>query len=145
MTFHIVRMDEKIDKIALNYQLEVDEIKNINKYIRDWDHLIPGTKLKLPEISIALNQELDAYEPFIEEYYPKLSQNYNGFNQEIINIDSVNVNNQNLQENINNTIKQELILPKNSTYYPYQNYYLGYPYSNYYYQVNNRNKRKRVN
>ena len=48
-------MDEKIEKIALNYQLEVEEIKNVNKYIRDWDHLIPGTKLKLPEISIASN------------------------------------------------------------------------------------------
>ena len=145
MTFHIVRMDEKIEKIALNYQLDIEEIKAYNKYIKDWNHLIPGTKLRLPEISNTLNEELDNYEPFIEEYYPKLSQNYNGFNQEIINIDSVNVDNQNLQENINNTIKQELILPKNSAYYPYQNYYLGYPYSNYYYQVNNRNKRKRVN
>ena len=36
MTFHIVRMDEKIEKIALNYQLEVEEIKNVNKYIRDF-------------------------------------------------------------------------------------------------------------
>ena len=141
MTFHIVRMDEKIEKIALNYQLEIEEIKNVNKYIRDWDHLIPGTKLKLPEISIALNQELDAYEPFIEEYYPKLSQNYNELNKNTISDDTIN--NQNTSDNTNNIVKQELILPKNNTYYPYQNYYLGYPYSNYYYQVNNRNKRKR--
>ena len=75
MTFHIVRMDEKIERIALNYQLDIDEIKAHNKYIKDWDHLIPGTKLRLPEISIALNEELDNYEPFIEEYYPKLSKN----------------------------------------------------------------------
>ena len=141
MTFHIVRMDEKIEKIALNYQLEVEEIKNVNKYIRDWDHLIPGTKLKLPEISIALNQELDEYEPFIEEYYPKLSQNYNDLIKDAINDDTIN--NQNIQESTNNIVKQELVLPKNNTYYPYQNYYFGYPYSNYYYQVNSRNKRKK--
>ena len=30
MTFHIVRMNEKIEKIALNYQLDVDEIKSVN-------------------------------------------------------------------------------------------------------------------
>ena len=117
MTFHIVRMDEKIEKIALNYQLEVEEIKNVNKYIRDWDHLIPGTKLKLPEISIALNQELDEYEPFIEEYYPKLSQNYNDLIKDAINDDTIN--NQNIQESTNNIVKQELVLPKNNAYYPY--------------------------
>ena len=75
MTFHIVRMNEKIDKIALNYQLDVDEIKAVNSYIKDWNHLIPGTKLRLPEISNMLNEEIDNYEPFIEEYYPKLSIN----------------------------------------------------------------------
>ena len=56
MTFHIVRMNEKIEKIALNYQLDIDEIKSNNKYIKDWNHLIPGTKLRLPEISNVLNE-----------------------------------------------------------------------------------------
>ena len=79
MTFHIVRMDEKIEKIALNYQLDIEEIKEYNKYIKDWNHLIPGTKLRLPEISNVLNEELDNYEPFIEEYYPKLSNNYSNY------------------------------------------------------------------
>ena len=41
MTFHIVRMDEKLEKIALNYQLDIEEIKANNKYIKDWNHLIP--------------------------------------------------------------------------------------------------------
>ena len=84
MTFHIVRMDEKIEKIALSYQLDIDEIKANNKYIKDWNHLIPGTKLRLPEISNVLNDELDNYEPFIEEYYPKLSSNYDQNIKEIV-------------------------------------------------------------
>ena len=142
MTFHIVRMDEKIERIALNYQLDIDEIKAYNKYIKDWDHLIPGTKLRLPEISIALNEELDNYEPFIEEYYPKLSNNYENFND--VNVDMVSINNvinSNNQKN-NKVINQSLVLPKNNTYYPYSNYYFGYPYTSYYYSQQNRNKIK---
>ena len=142
MTFHIVRMDEKIERIALNYQLDIDEIKAHNKYIKDWDHLIPGTKLRLPEISIALNEELDNYEPFIEEYYPKLSNNYENFND--VNVDMVSINNvikSNNQKN-NKVINQSLVLPKNNTYYPYSNYYFGYPYTSYYYSQKNRNKIK---
>ena len=142
MTFHIVRMDEKIERIALNYQLDIDEIKAHNKYIKDWDHLIPGTKLRLPEISIALNEELDNYEPFIEEYYPKLSNNYENFND--VNVDMVSINNvikSNNQKN-NKVVNQSLVLPKNNTYYPYSNYYFGYPYTSYYYSHQNRNKIK---
>ena len=143
MTFHIVRMNEKIEKIALNYQLDVDEIKSVNSYIRDWDHLIPGTKLKLPEISNALNLELDNSEPFIEEYYPKLQNNYN-FSENVVPVvkESKVEQNNNKEESINNkVVNQELVLPKSNSYYPYQNYYLGYPYPNYYYQ-RNYNKRK---
>ncbi len=142
MTFHIVRMDEKIEKIALNYQLDIDEIKAHNKYIKDWEHLIPGTKLRLPEISIALNEELDNYEPFIEEYYPKLSNNYENFND--VNVDMVSINNVEETNNhkTNKVINQSLVLPKNNTYYPYSNYYFGYPYTSYYYSQQNRNKIK---
>ena len=142
MTFHIVRMDEKIERIALNYQLDIDEIKAHNKYIKDWDHLIPGTKLRLPEISIALNEELDNYEPFIEEYYPKLSNNYENFND--VNVDMVSINNviKNNNQKNNKVIYQSLVLPKNNTYYPYSNYYFGYPYTSYYYSQQNRNKIK---
>jgi hypothetical protein len=135
-------MDEKIERIALNYQLDIDEIKAHNKYIKDWDHLIPGTKLRLPEISIALNEELDNYEPFIEEYYPKLSNNYENFND--VNVDMVSINNvikSNNQKN-NKVVNQSLVLPKNNTYYPYSNYYFGYPYTSYYYSQQNRNKIK---
>lgn len=142
MTFHIVRMDEKIEKIALNYQLEIEEIKSHNKYIKDWDHLIPGTKLRLPEISLALNEELDNYEPFIEEYYPKLSNNYENFSD--TNVEMVSINNleePNTHKN-NKVVNQSLVLPKSNVYYPYSNYYVGYPYPPYYYPQQNRNKIK---
>lgn len=145
MTFHIVRMDEKIEKIALNYQLDIEEIKSYNKYIKDWNHLIPGTKLRLPEISNTLNEELDNYEPFIEEYYPKLSNNYSNYSESSDNVEMVNNEINEKNENSDKTVKkveQTLVLPKSNSYYPYQNYYFGTPYNSYYYQTINRNKRK---
>lgn len=72
MNIHIVRVNEKIEKIALLYNLTVDEIIDCNHHIKDWEHLIPGTKLKLPEIPEIVRTELDNTEPFIEEYYPKI-------------------------------------------------------------------------
>ena len=131
MTFHIVRMNEKIEKIALNYQLDIEEIKAYNKYIKDWNHLIPGTKLRLPEISNALNEELDNYEPFIEEYYPKLSNNYNNISEFDDNVEMVNkedvvdVNTFNLGKENSKLVNQSLVLPKSNTYYPFQNYYFN--------------------
>lgn len=145
MTFHIVRMDEKIEKIALNYQLDIDEIKEYNKYIKDWNHLIPGTKLRLPEISNVLNEELDNYEPFIEEYYPKLSNNYSNYSSvdnDVEMVSTVAENNDTKQDKNVKQVEQTLVLPKSNTYYPYQNYYFNYPYNPYYYQTRNRPKRK---
>ncbi len=141
MTFHIVRMNDKIEKIALSYQLDIEEIKECNKYIKDWNHLIPGTKLRLPEISNVLNEELDNYEPFIEEYYPKLSNNYEDLN----NITGEDLNDTNIIENdvLENIPKQQtLVLPKSQMYYPYQNYYFNYPYNLYYTTRFNHSKRK---
>lgn len=143
MTFHIVRMNEKIEKIALNYQLDIDEIKSNNKYIKDWNHLIPGTKLRLPEISNVLNEELDNYEPFIEEYYPKLSNNYNMVegNENTIMVDSIKTEPVISNNNTNSKqVSQSLVLPQNNPYYQYSNYYFNYPYHPYY---NNRNRSKR--
>ena len=143
MTFHIVRMNEKIEKIALNYQLDIDEIKSYNKYIKDWNHLIPGTKLRLPEISNVLNEELDNYEPFIEEYYPKLSNNYNMLegNENTIMVDSIKTEPVISNNNTNSKqVSQSLVLPHNNPYYQYSNYYFNYPYHPYY---NNRNRSKR--
>ena len=72
MNTHIVRVNEKIEKIASLYHLNIEEIIKMNKHIQDWDHLIPGTKIRLPEISETVQIELDNTEPFIEEYYPKI-------------------------------------------------------------------------
>lgn len=134
MTFHIVRMNEKIEKIALNYQLEIDEIKEMNKYIKDWNHLIPGTKLRLPEISNILDEELDNEEPFIEEYYPKLD--YSKY-EYVKNEEQIDHQEQNIPLNNDykkqNSIKQQLVLPNN--HYQQQHYYYQYPYymyQNYY-------------
>ncbi|MCM1259776.1 MAG: LysM peptidoglycan-binding domain-containing protein [Prevotella sp.] len=72
MNTHIVRVNEKIERIALIYNLTIDEIIKINHHIQDWEHLIPGTKIRLPEIPEIVQTELDNTEPFIEEYYPKI-------------------------------------------------------------------------
>lgn len=73
MNTHIVRVNEKIEKIANIYNLEIEEITKINHHIKDWQNLIPGTKLRIPEIPEIVKTELDNTEPFIEEYYPKIS------------------------------------------------------------------------
>ena len=48
--YHIVRMNEKLEQIALTYNLSVEEIKSNNQHIRDWGKLVAGTKLILPAI-----------------------------------------------------------------------------------------------
>ncbi len=72
MKFHIVSDQETLKEIAFKYDLTEEEIKKENKHIRMWNRLIPGTKLKIPVISEAMNQDLNDMEPFIEDYYPKL-------------------------------------------------------------------------
>ena len=72
MKYHIVSDQETLQKIAFLYDLTEEEIKKENKHIRLWNRLVPGTKLKIPVISEAMNQDLNDIEPFIEDYYPKL-------------------------------------------------------------------------
>lgn len=74
MNYHIVRTNETIEKIALLYNLSVTEIKSINQHITAWHNLIPGTKLRLPEIPENVSLELSDVEPFIEDYYPKITK-----------------------------------------------------------------------
>ncbi len=156
MNTHIVRVDEKIEKIASIYNLTTDEIIKINHHIRDWDHLIPGTKLRLPEIPEIIQTELDNTEPFIEEYYPKIElneylQTHN--EQEILS----NVNQpleQNLDDNAsakmpNNdaTINKPKKYPTYNPYYynnmsnPYYGYHPNY-YYNYYQRLRKKNNKK---
>lgn len=137
MNSHIVRVNEKIEKIANLYNLTVDEIKKINTHIRDWNNLLPGTKLRLPEISDMLNDEINNVEPFIEEYYPKIDKDI--YNKKEENITEINISNENNNHTgiIENNIKNK---SHNVHNYPYP-YYYNYPY-NQYKRVTNRNRKK---
>jgi len=83
MKFHIVRNDESIEDILFLYSISKDEIVEENKHIRMWDKLIPGTKLKIPAISEAVEQDVSDMEPFVEDYYPKLTDKDLDFEEEV--------------------------------------------------------------
>ena len=72
MKFHIVCEGESLRKIAFLYGLSEEELQKENKHIRVWERLIPGTKLKIPNIPEAVDLDINSMEPFVEDYYPKL-------------------------------------------------------------------------
>lgn len=143
MVQHIVRMNETIEKIALTYNLNISEIKNINQHIRDWDKLVAGTKLNLPSIPEIVKDHLNDVEPFIEDYYPKIT-NLSDLTSNEENIIKADVENS-LNESKDNKemgqkpqeVKQtktmkEVNYPKSSIFYngyypPYPPYYPYYP------------------
>ncbi len=154
MNTHIVRVNDRLDKIALIYNLSKEEIVKNNSHINDWNHLIPGTKIKLPIISEMVDRELDNTEPFIEEYYPKLEKNINEYysSKETEYIEPLITE---VDENINITSSEKQIMnkpKKMNNHYSLPYYYNGYPYYGYYgnsygpYSTNNyirlRNKNK---
>lgn len=71
MKFHIVRNQETAKEILNTYSLTLNELKEYNRHVRDWNKLIPGTKLKIPIINEAVEQDIIDMEPFIEDYYPR--------------------------------------------------------------------------
>lgn len=73
MKFHIVGNGETVEDISRGYDITVDELKNENKHIRIWNYLIPGTKLKIPVLTEAIVEDINEIEPFIEDYYPKIT------------------------------------------------------------------------
>ena len=132
MNTHIVRVNEKIESIVSLYNLTEDEVMKINQHIKDWEHLIPGTKLRLPRIPEIVQTELDNTEPFIEEYYPKITE-----------------------EDLNKIIEKPTPPPsnsnqvnikpkKNNSYISYQSYYPmnGYYNSKYYNEYIRRKDKK---
>lgn len=139
---HIVRMNETIDKIALTYNLTIEEIKNINQHIRSWDNLVAGTKLNLPSIPEIVKDDLNDVEPFIEDYYPKLL-NLNGITSNEENVIKTDVkisqeekNNEEIgqiPQEVNEITKvKEVNSLKKPIYYngyypPYPPYYPYYP------------------
>lgn len=122
--YHIVRMNERIEMIAKMYNIELDEIKSCNHHIRDWDHLIPGTKLLLPSIPEALTDELNDVEPFIEEYYPKISSEET-YNEKLVD-EGLNESN-NVEPKVDNLQVKEPTKQVNKTTYPKSSiFYNGY-------------------
>lgn len=88
MKFHIVKSGEKVKDILFIYNLNIDELKENNRHIRFWDKLIPGTKIKIPVITEAIDNDVEMMEPFIEDYYPKQSyQDVSEENEEVENIE----------------------------------------------------------
>ncbi|MCK9536544.1 MAG: LysM peptidoglycan-binding domain-containing protein [Bacilli bacterium] len=73
MKFHIVRNNETLEDILFLYNLTKDELMEQNQHIRVWNKIIPGTKLKIPPITDAVEQDISDMEPFVEDYYPKLN------------------------------------------------------------------------
>lgn len=161
MNYHIVRVNEKLDQIASTYNLTINEIKSINQHIRDWDHLIAGTRINLPPIPDILNDELNDVEPFIEEYYPKIMNDFNDVdsiknqNEQENKVVDINQNEKNNEENVVNTTTSNS-KPKtpNYSHYPkssafYNGYYPLYPpyypyYSPYVRKKRNSTKSKNI-
>lgn len=73
MKFHIIQVGETLDKILFLYDLNKDELVEENRHIKNWNKLIPGTKLKIPTISQTIDSEIMEMEPFVEDYYPKIN------------------------------------------------------------------------
>jgi len=145
--YHIVRMNESLEQIAKTYNLDIDEIKSSNQHIRDWEHLIAGTKLLLPSIPLVVKDELNDVEPFIEEYYPKITS-YEEINEKIIEEEvneskEVNKEVEKAPSKENNKAVNKAKHPKSSIfyggYYPYNIYPNPYIYS---YLRKKRNKPK---
>lgn len=164
MNYHIVRMNETLEKISLIYNLDISEIKDINYHVRDWNKLVPGTKIVLPAIPESTRSELDDVEPFIEEYYPKIEHQdspiveennpeYQQFQEPEtkvkaeVEIESKNMENVEEVPKTNpssphKTMMQEVNYPKSSIFY--NGYYPLYPpYYPYYPPYNLRPKTKK--
>lgn len=71
MKFHIVRSGETLEKIMFMYEVTEDELKEVNKHIKNFRTLIPGSKLKIPTITENIDESIMEMEPFVEDYYPK--------------------------------------------------------------------------
>ena len=71
MIEHIIRQGEKIKDICNHYDVQQTELKSYNQHVTNWDNIIPGTMIKIPIVSKAMNENLRESEPFVEDYYPK--------------------------------------------------------------------------
>lgn len=77
MKFHIIKNGETLEKIMFLYQVKESEIREVNKHIKNFNKLIPGTKIKIPTITETIDSDILEMEPFIEDYYPKIDEEEN--------------------------------------------------------------------
>ena len=89
MIEHIVRMNERIENILDIYQISLEEMKNNNSHITDFNNLKCGMKLLIPYLSKNVEQILESTEGFVQKYYPKISEVLEESN-EVVKIDNVN-------------------------------------------------------
>lgn len=71
---HIVRMNEKVEDILSAYHISLEELKENNLHITDFNHLLSGAKLHIPYLSEETEQILESTECFVMNYYPKLDE-----------------------------------------------------------------------
>ena len=123
MIYHIIKPGETIKLIANKYKLTENEIIRINPHFRSWENLAPGAKLRIPEMSEAVLDEIDELEPFIEDYYPK------------INLDEIIINKEKDYEKpkeinpvVNDKTKKNINKTSPYYYYPYYPHYNYFPY-----------------
>ena len=51
MKYHIVRNDETVEDILFLYQISKKELREVNRHIKSFDKLIPGSRINIPSIS----------------------------------------------------------------------------------------------
>ena len=69
LIIHIVREHERLQDILKNYNVEIDDLKTNNLHITDFNHLTPGTKLRIPNLNQETIQILNEVEPLVSNYY----------------------------------------------------------------------------
>ena len=74
MIEHIVKNNEQLNDILNMYHISIEELREHNSHITDFNHLISGTKLMIPLVSEEVEQILEKTEGFVMDYYPKITE-----------------------------------------------------------------------
>jgi hypothetical protein len=91
MIEHIVRMNEHVDSILNTYQITLDELKENNLHITDFNNLKCGMKLLIPYLSKNVEQVLESTGGFVQKYYPKISEVLEENNKEVASESEIKV------------------------------------------------------
>lgn len=112
MKFHIIKNGETLEKIMFLYQVKESEIREVNKHIKNFNKLIPGTKIKIPTITETIDSDILEMEPFIEDYYPKIDEEEN--KEEKIEEEIRLTEDKDIIENNKNTYKDDSYINSNN-------------------------------